>query len=390
MAVTYGFYNAINGDRRYDALQMSSIFDGIILDGVFQNVLNAFMVKPSEGMTVTVDPGRAWFNHTWTLNDSKIPIVVPQSEVILNRIDAIVLEVDARQAVRENSIFLVKGSPSSNPARPTLVKETDRWQYALAYIYVGAGVSEIRSTNITNVVGSGDTPFVTAPFKTLSLDEMYQKWEDAWDLYFSSKQFEMETEIANWQTEINQQIAKWELTYSTMADNWTSQWNAFYNSKTTEINTAVADWRKTLDDFYAGVQQDFADWTTEWESYYDSHTQELDENIARWKAMWDDWFVGYVNTNTSEMASWRTEVETTFNEWFATLQATLDTDVAGKLADDISALDVRVSYLEDCCRAFDFTAGTLTINEAIQDSTGADIRDSAGSILRSKMIYVRQ
>lgn len=420
MAVTFGFYNSINGDRKYDAVQMSSIFDGLVLDGIYQNVGNAFLVKPSEGMTVTVDTGRAWFQHTWTLNDALLPIEVPTAEVILKRIDAIVIEVDHRQAVRMNSIHLVKGTPSSNPQRPTLVKDTDHWQYAIAYIEVPAGVTEIRSTHITYVGGTTDTPFVTAPFKTLSMDEMYAKWEEAWDLYFGAKQYEMEeamdqwntdanaklalmdTKIANWNTEVNDQIAKWENDYAAMADQWastyssminqfTSQWNSFYGTKTNEINTAVTNWQNQLNTFYAGVQQEFADFQTEWESYFDAKTAELDEEIARWKAMWDEWFLGYVNNNTAEMVEWRTEVEEAFNNWFATIQDTLDSNTAGQLADDISELDVRVTLLEDAYAAFDFSEiGTLAINEAINDTTGDTIRDNMGRPLRSRMIYVRQ
>ena len=34
MALTYGFYNSKNGDRKYDAVAMSRMFDGIIRDGV--------------------------------------------------------------------------------------------------------------------------------------------------------------------------------------------------------------------------------------------------------------------------------------------------------------------------------------------------------------------
>lgn len=63
MSVTYGFYNSKNRDRRYDAIQMSSIFDGIIRDGVLQHFGTAMMVKESEGMMVNVGIGRAWFNH---------------------------------------------------------------------------------------------------------------------------------------------------------------------------------------------------------------------------------------------------------------------------------------------------------------------------------------
>ena len=35
MAFSYGFYNAVDHDRRYDAVQMSQIFDGIISDVVY-------------------------------------------------------------------------------------------------------------------------------------------------------------------------------------------------------------------------------------------------------------------------------------------------------------------------------------------------------------------
>lgn len=87
MSVTFGFYNSKEGDRRYDAIQMSSIFDGIIQDGILQHVGTAMVVKESEAMIINVGVGRAWFNHTWTLNDALLPLVVPQSEILLNRYD---------------------------------------------------------------------------------------------------------------------------------------------------------------------------------------------------------------------------------------------------------------------------------------------------------------
>lgn len=86
MSVTFGFYNSKEGDRRYDAIQMSSIFDGIIQDGILQHVGTAMVVKESEAMIINVGVGRAWFNHTWTLNDALLPLVVPQSEILLKHL----------------------------------------------------------------------------------------------------------------------------------------------------------------------------------------------------------------------------------------------------------------------------------------------------------------
>ena len=57
MALTYGFYNSINHDRRYNATQMSQLFDGIINDGVFANIGTAMVVTAGTGLTVTVGLG---------------------------------------------------------------------------------------------------------------------------------------------------------------------------------------------------------------------------------------------------------------------------------------------------------------------------------------------
>ena len=131
MALTYGFYNALNHDRLYDAIQMSSIFDGIIRDGIFSTIGTSLVVTaPEDGMYVNVGPGRAWFNHTWTLNDTLLPVEAEQSEVVLDRIDAVVLEVNAGAEVRANSIKFIKGTPSSNPVRPTMIHNAEVNQYA--------------------------------------------------------------------------------------------------------------------------------------------------------------------------------------------------------------------------------------------------------------------
>ena len=45
MSFTYGFYNSKNHDRTYNAEQMSSIFDGLIEDGIYESIGGAFLVK---------------------------------------------------------------------------------------------------------------------------------------------------------------------------------------------------------------------------------------------------------------------------------------------------------------------------------------------------------
>lgn len=188
MSVTYGFYNSLNGDRKYDAIQLSSLFDGLITDGVFASIGTCFAVKAKGGLTVDVGIGKAWFNHTWTLNDAVLPLEAPDSDVLLDRIDAVVLEVDSSEFVRANSIKFVQGTPSSQPVRPTMASSETLHQYPLCYIYRAAGSTEITQADITNMVGTEETPFITGILQTISLDELLGQWEDEFDQFLTSGQ----------------------------------------------------------------------------------------------------------------------------------------------------------------------------------------------------------
>lgn len=207
MSITSGFFNSLNGDRKYNAEQLSSIFDGVISDGVFATIGSAFAVTASSGMEVSVAPGRCWFNHTWLLNDAVLPIQIDNPEAALNRIDAIVLDINRSDEVRNNNIVVVKGSPSSNPVRPTLINTESRRQYPIAFISVAsnnartsAGRSvdspDILQSEITYVVGNtanGGPPFVTGVIETLDASAMVAQWE----AQVSSLIDNLERELAN-------------------------------------------------------------------------------------------------------------------------------------------------------------------------------------------------
>lgn len=163
MAVTYGFYNSVGGDRTYDAKQFGAIFTGIITDGVFELIGDALTVVAASGMTVTVGDGRAWFNGTWTKNDADLVLNVSTSHISLPRIDTVVLEIDESDGVRANTIKIVDGTAAASPVPPTLTNTAEVHQYPLAYISVVAGETNLTMGDITDLVGTASTPFVTVP-----------------------------------------------------------------------------------------------------------------------------------------------------------------------------------------------------------------------------------
>lgn len=204
MAVTYGFYDSLNHDRLYNAQQMSAIFDGIINDGVFMSVGNQFHTVAGTGMQVIVKSGRAWFNSTWTLNDAEYPLSIDAADVLLTRIDAVVLEVNSEVATRANTIKVVKGTPASTPTKPTLTNTATVHQHALAYVTVAKNITAITNSMIEIVVGKTETPYVTAILQTTDITDLFKKWENDFQVWFETVRSTLDGDIAlNLQNQID-------------------------------------------------------------------------------------------------------------------------------------------------------------------------------------------
>lgn len=247
MSVSSGFFNSLNGDRKYNTAQMSAIFDGLIIDGVFASIGTAFAVKAAGGLTVNVGIGKAWFDHTWTVNDSILPMTAPEAEVLLDRIDAVVLEVNGMKSVRNNTIKFVKGNPSSAPSRPTLTNEGNVHQYPLCYIYRKYGTAVINQADITPMVGTESTPFVTGILQTISLDELLGKWQDELDRFTDARSKEVDDWIAQEESDFTAWFNKMKADLQqeqTVLDQWIASeqadFLAWYNQMKDQLSGDVA------------------------------------------------------------------------------------------------------------------------------------------------------
>lgn len=189
MAVTSGFFNSVNHDRLYDAEQLSSIFDGIITDGVYENFgdgLRTTAVESADNM-VSVGTGRAWFDHTWTLNDTPLTIAIEPANEMVNRIDAIVIDVDRRKDVRENSIIYLKGPVAEGEAKPpTFLDEDLHKQYPICYINRPPGATgPMNQSEIEYAVGTDKCPVITGILEAQNLDALWQQldaeFNEWWD-----------------------------------------------------------------------------------------------------------------------------------------------------------------------------------------------------------------
>jgi hypothetical protein len=215
MTVKFGFYNSLNGDRKYNAEDISSLFKGIINDGVFQSVGAGLAVTSNSNMTVTVGEGRAWFNGTWTDNDEALILTIQPSNTTLHRKDSIILEVNTDLGTRTNTIKVLTGTPASVAYPPTLVNSGTLHQYSLATIGVPATSTSIPVGQIVNNIGTASTPFITGPLETLNLETIFgllltsavtlnDANQAAFDDWFSLIKGQLSTDAAgNLQNQIN-------------------------------------------------------------------------------------------------------------------------------------------------------------------------------------------
>lgn len=204
MTIKSGFFNSLNHDRMYDADDMNAIFDGIITDGVFGNIGDKFIVTPSSGMTINIGTGKARLHQIFVENDANLALQVSQSDVLLNRIDVVVIRVDKTISGRRGDITILKGTPSQNPIAPTLSTDSQIWGMPIAYINVNANVNKITASDIQYLVGRNTTPLITAPMQTINVDSYVKNMENQFKDWFAEMKEKLSQNAAgNLQNQIN-------------------------------------------------------------------------------------------------------------------------------------------------------------------------------------------
>lgn len=186
MSFTCGFFDSVAGDRKYNATQVDEIFDGIIVDGIIKSRGQAFAITPvSNSMSINVGTGLAWFNNTWTKNDSTMTIRISASDNVYSRYDLVYLEINKEDAVRTNSIKVLLGDLSINPIRPTITNTQKCYRYPLAYISIAAKQKSIQSKDIENMIGTYPTVYASSMVSIPSSSSLQSEWDTNWNSYFN-------------------------------------------------------------------------------------------------------------------------------------------------------------------------------------------------------------
>lgn len=260
MAFSYGFYNSHNGDRRYSNEQISALFDGLITDGVFDMIGEFFATIPGDGIQVVVKTGKAWFNHTWAVNDAYYPINLPKPDVTRSRIDAIVLEINATADVRASSIKVVSGGYSSNPVKPALTNFGLVRQYALSYVTIRPNAYSIGNADIEINVGKSSCPFVTGILKSVDIDDLFNQWAANFQKFMTTSQ----TNYNNFMTRSGNTFSSFMTTsantFDSLVENSQDRIDSMVNSQTTTFNQFMTGSRNSFNSMLTEQRSTFENW----------------------------------------------------------------------------------------------------------------------------------
>ncbi|MGG2091927.1 hypothetical protein AB1283_04240 [Bacillus sp. S13(2024)] len=199
-----GIFNSVNGDRRYKAEDFAAYFASFIGNGVFPNPNTGFQVIANGDMNVLLKAGQAWINGYYITNTDDYFMKIDVADGVLNRIDRIVLQLNYLN--RSIAPVIKKGTFASSPVAPTLKRDADVYEIALADIYVGKGVLSISQANIIDlrlnkdlcgiVHGTVDQVDTTAIFN------QFQSW-------FEMTKQKSETDISTWTSLKQQEFQIW-------------------------------------------------------------------------------------------------------------------------------------------------------------------------------------
>lgn len=197
------FFNSINGDRFYDAEDISKLLSKYFTNGVFNGGLSVEAVENS--MQVKITTGAANIDGKGYENDaSDTDLILPISigDTQNPRIDNICI----RKSVEDRKITAVveEGIPQPTPSAKNPQRTSLIYDLVIAQINIPAGATKITQSMIKDTrFDSNLCGIVTGTVQQIDTTNVFAQYEAYFNEWFDNLQTELSGDVAgNLQTEI--------------------------------------------------------------------------------------------------------------------------------------------------------------------------------------------
>ncbi|GHU72413.1 hypothetical protein AGMMS49992_08300 [Clostridia bacterium] len=196
-------FNAVNGDRVYDAEDVAAMLGSVVSDGVHPSPGSSLMLKAEGGWAISVQPGRCAIRGHIGVNDEPTMLTVDPPNGTLPRIDAVLIRCDFDARIIEERV--VKGTPASQPETPGLQRDEHAWELMLARVNVQATAEGITQLDIADTRWNGAVCGVMHSLIEVGAEGLFAQFEEAWAVWFEQIQQESE----GWQDAAMDQFQEW-------------------------------------------------------------------------------------------------------------------------------------------------------------------------------------
>ena len=133
---------------------------------------NSFKVsaQSNPNMSVVVATGNAFHNGYLFYNDANVNVAIGSNTSNYPRKDAIVISFNGANS----TIVAIKGTPSSNPTCPSIGSNYIK----LAEVYVGAGVTSIQASNVTDTRNTAQHTITSLAGELFAAEDRIKALED--------------------------------------------------------------------------------------------------------------------------------------------------------------------------------------------------------------------
>jgi len=214
MALEYGYFDSeITGyddegmpefDRAQTSDFMASFFSKLITSGVCADPADSFQVTAYSGMQVAVQPGYAFVAGRFAFDEETAYVTLEDASSSYGRIDMVVLRNNYNDRLCE--IVVKTGTAAKTPVEPTLTRDDGYYELCLAKISVGAGVSSITKSAITDTrYDSAYCGIVTQLIDSVDVSAIVAGMQESFETWFEAIQAQLTDDAAgNLQSQIDQ------------------------------------------------------------------------------------------------------------------------------------------------------------------------------------------
>ena len=247
MVETSGFFNAEvmsdgSYDRVYTAETFAQYFAQFIGNGVYANPATQLQVtqltEPAMGVRVTA--GNAFINGYWYKTTGK-NLMLSDASGSTSRYDLIVLRLD--HTTRSAYVDVVEGVSAVSPTVPSITRNSERYELALAKVHIKQATVEVSDALITDLRPDNSVcGFVTGVVDQIETTDLFAQYEAEFRNWFNQTGIDYHA----WFEATDEEFDAWLATTDEGFKQWFNNLKASINSQTDRYSMLFNDWFSTI------------------------------------------------------------------------------------------------------------------------------------------------